>query len=221
MCTQVRQRMEQEAEKEKREEEATVKKGLRLEFELWHELELSRYLSETLAKTKETIDSVGGSAELREVLSRLSPQVQALASDLYAAVSRNLPFRIDSSTVDNVLGTIQIGHRPERLPSASMDWEAALNVLQKQRGVDDPFIKNVNHPLFMHAMLLLATTPYNLRLSTPGPDDEEEQDAMLQRTALTASKALGVHVDDVEVGPSIYSNWSPCLPAQWTSLYRT
>lgn len=190
--------MEQEAEKEKREEEATVKKGLRLEFELWHELELSRYMSETLARTKDLIDSVGSSAEMREALSKLPPQFQSVASELHKAVSRNLPFRIDTSLVSYVLDTIQIGHRQEgRTQLSSVEtWQEAVSVLSKQRGVDDPFVKDVNHAAYLHAMLLLATTPYNLELSAQSETDPK----LIRRTALTASKALGVPMADVEVG---------------------
>jgi len=56
-----------------------------------------------------------------------------------------------------------------------------------------------NHPLFLHAMIMLAMAPYNVRLSTGSSNKPVSDEKALRRSAVAVSKALGISEEDVEV----------------------
>lgn len=193
--------MENKAAEARKSEEAVVKAGLRLEFERWQLLEASRYLSETLSKTRDMIlgaatsGSAGVAANVsREVLGMVPPPVRTLFKDFEATLAQGglpLPVKLDLPALSSVMGSVPIGHRPHAgAPFPQRDWRSAMDLLASQAPLPDPLLEGagLNHPLFLHSALLIATTPYNLALTPQAETDP----ALLQRTALVAGKALGI-----------------------------
>lgn len=208
LLQQVRQRMENKAAEERKSEEAVVKAGLRQEFERWQLLEASRYFSETWAKTREKLmkssaqlssgknASVPGAAAATtaaQAMALLPPQLRALFQDVEGALAKGMPVKLDFTALASVLNTVKIGHRAEAFPRR--DWRSSLDLLASQAPLPDPLLEELNHPLFLHSSLLLATTPYNVALTK----EAETDPVLLQRTALAASKALGVSATRLQV----------------------
>ena len=222
LLMQVRQRMESKAAEERKSEEAVVKAGLRLEFERWQLLEASRYFSETWAKTRELLlrgttsssgsaKSVGSSSSSSSsdgfssstsstastaasmAMEMVPPQLRAIFQEVEGAVAKGLPVKLDFTALSSVLNTVKIGHRAEAFPQR--DWRSSLDLLASQVPLPDPLLHELNHPLFLHSSLLLATTPYNVALTK----EAETDPALLARTALAASKALGVAPSRLQV----------------------
>ncbi len=209
LLQQVRQRMENKAAEERKNEEAVVKAGLRQEFERWQLLEASRYFSETWAKTREKIlksgaqlssagtggmnASTAAAATAAQAMALVPPQLRALFQDVEGTLAKGLPVRLDFTALASVLNTVKIGHRAEAFPQR--DWRSSLDLLASQAPLPDPLLEELNHPLFLHSSLLLATTPYNVALTK----EAETDPVLLQRTALAASKALGVSPTRLQV----------------------
>ena len=62
-----------------------------------------------------------------------------------------------------------------------------------------------NHALYLHAMILMAMAPYNVRLSSVGEGvSTEDSHKALARTSKAAAKALGVPDSELEVGLNLY-----------------
>jgi FtsZ-binding cell division protein ZapB len=193
LVEEVRQRIEQKVQQEKREEAETVKTGLRMEFERWQAFEFNRYITDTMLRTKELIGSyVSDSPEVREILARTPPQLRELIRDWDTRLSA-LPAGLTSIDVGKLMSNVKIGHRPEDFPRK--DWEDAISVLAKEARLDDPYVESLNHPMFLHAMLLLASAPYNVPLA----DSSEYDQALLRRTAIAASLALNMPVEELQV----------------------
>jgi len=227
LLMQVRQRMENKAAEVRKSEEAVVKAGLRLEFERWQLLEASRYFSETWAKTRElllrgTSSSSGSAKNISSSSSSISssshdvssssssssstagtaasmalemvpPQLRAIFQEVEGALARGLPVKLDFTALSSVLNTVKIGHRAEAFPQR--DWRSSLDILASQVPLPDPLLHELNHPLYLHSSLLLATTPYNVALTK----EAETDPVLLARTALAASKALGVAPSRLQV----------------------
>jgi hypothetical protein len=216
LLMQVRQRMENKAAEERKSEEAVVKAGLRLEFERWQLLEASRYFSETWAKTRERLlrgatssssssgknvsssSSSSSSSSTASVAAAMAmdmvpPQLRAIFQEVEGAVAKGLPVKLDFTALSSVLNTVKIGHRAEAFPQR--DWRSSLDLLASQAPLPDPLLHELNHPLYLHSSLLLATTPYNVALTK----EAETDPALLARTALAASKALGVASSRLQV----------------------
>ncbi len=201
LLQQVRRRMESKAAEARKSEEAVVKAGLRLEFERWQLLEASRYLSENLSKARDLIlgaatsGSAGVAANVsREVLGMVPPPLRSLFGDFEATLAQGslpLPVKLDLAALTSVMRSVAIGHRPHAgAPFPQRDWRSAMELLASQAPLPDPLLEGagLNHPLFLHSSLLIATTPYNLALTPQAETDPR----LLQRTALVAAKALGI-----------------------------
>lgn len=220
LLQQVRERMETKAAEERKSEEAVVKAGLRLEFERWQLLEASRYFSETWAKTRELLMQGGGSASRNNqdgdgagetdvgagpsiaaaaetaasiAMEMVPPQLRALFQEVEGAVAKGMPVKLDLQAWASIVNNVRIGHRVEPFPQR--DWRSSLDLLVSQTPLPDPLLRELNHPLYLHSSLLLATTPYNVALTKAAETDP----ALLARTALVASKALGVAPSRLQV----------------------
>ena len=133
---QVRLRMKEEKAEEKAKEEAVVKKGLRAEFLRWQIYELNRYMTESVSRAQQFLDTVNSTATT-EVLSRFLPTsvVQRIQQDSATlSSSMYLPLlklegnvlSVGNTTITIPIQAVKIAHKSEPFPAKA--WTTSLQV---------------------------------------------------------------------------------------------
>jgi len=129
-------RMKSEAAEEKREEEAVMKTGLRAEFVRWQIYELNRYMTESITRAQQFLDTVNSSATT-DVLSRFLPasvvaRIQqdsaTLSSSMYMPLFKldGQTLSIGNTTLKLPVKLINIAHKSEPFPQR--EWASSLQV---------------------------------------------------------------------------------------------